>query len=156
MEAVIERTGRRVDWKSLLARRSKKVTGLVVSIGVIGQAEGGIPDRVVRFVRSLGGTGDFVYRAGDHEFALIWRGEQGPAAQRRLARISRELWDFQLGSLGDFAILFTWGGVEVEDESIEEAIALATMRMEETRRGRKALVTGKIRAASAYPAAHPS
>jgi hypothetical protein len=37
------------------------------------------------------------------------------------------------------SILFSWGGVEVRSESIDEAIASATERMEETRRGRKVL-----------------
>jgi hypothetical protein len=36
-----------------------------------------------------------------------------------------------------FSVQFSWGGVEVRSESIEEAIASATERMNETRRGRK-------------------
>jgi hypothetical protein len=156
----------KIDWKSLLARKSKKesgfqrvpeggtVSGLVVSVGVIGG--GGIPKNVLNFVRGLGGTAEAAYRLSDDEFSLVWSEERGAAAQQRLARISQELWDFQLGSLGDLAILFSWGGVEVENEPLEEALALASMRMQETRRGRMALMTREFRAASAYPAALPS
>ena len=39
--------------------------------------------------------------------------------------------------MGSLSILFSWGGVEVRSESIDEAIASATERMQETRRGRK-------------------
>jgi hypothetical protein len=42
--------------------------------------------------------------------------------------------------MGDFSILFSWGGVEVQSESIDEAIASANERMKETRRGRKLLM----------------
>ena len=47
---------------------------------------------------------------------------------------------FQLRSMGNFAILFSWGGVEVRSESIDEAIASANERMMDTRRGRKLLM----------------
>ena len=156
----------KIDWKSLLARHSKKkmgfermapggtVSGLVVSIGVIGG--GRIPDNVLNFVRGLGGTAEAAYRLSDDEFSLVWHGERGAPAQQRLARISQELWDFQLGSLGALSVLFSWGGVEVENEPVEEALALASMRMQETRRGRMALMTREFRAASAYPAVLPS
>lgn len=175
METVAER---KIDWKSLLARTSKKtseprgvedqtaierriqsgetVTGLVVSIGVQCDDVGVIADRIVNFVRTLVGDSDSAYQASNDDFVLIFPGHPGAAAQRRLAKISRELWAFQLRSLGEFAILFSWGGVDVENEPIEEAIALATMRMQETRRGRKALMSREIRAASVFPAAHPS
>jgi len=156
----------KIDWKSLLARSSKKesgfdpvpavgtLSGLVVSVGVIGG--GGIPDNVLKFVRGLGGTAEAAYRLSDDEFSLVWSEERGAPAQRRLARISQEVWDFQLGSLGGLAMLFSWGGVEVENEPVEEALAMASMRMQETRRGRKALIPGGIRAALASPVAHLS
>jgi hypothetical protein len=56
-----------------------------------------------------------------------------------LARSPNQLWDFQLRSLGSFQILFGWGGLEVRSESIEEAIASASERMQETKRSRKLL-----------------
>src|SRR5580658_246703 len=146
MEAPIARPGK-IDWKSLLARCSKRrvgnldrVSGLVVSIGVHCDRGGPVPGRIVNFLESLRESGDFAERWGEDEFLLICPEERGASVQRRLARISRELWDFQLGSLGDFEILFSWGGVEVQDEPVADAIALATMRMQETRRARKSLM----------------
>jgi hypothetical protein len=38
---------------------------------------------------------------------------------------------------GSTSILFSWGGVEVASESIDEAVASASERMNETRRNRK-------------------
>lgn len=70
---------------------------------------------------------------------MIYPQERGASAQRRLSQIAQQLWDFQLRSLGTFQILFSWGGVEVRSESIEEAIASASERMQETKRGRKLL-----------------
>lgn len=175
MEIVAER---KIDWKSLLARTSKKtpeprgvednkaierriqsgemVTGLVVSICVQCDSDGLITDRIVNLVRTLAGESDSVYRANNDEFILICPGQPGAAAHRKLAAISRELWDFQLRSLGDLAIVFSWGGAAVENEPMEEAIALATMRMQETRRARTVLMSREIRAVSASPAARPS
>jgi hypothetical protein len=163
MEGILQRPGK-IDWKSLLARTSKKdpgferivrkaetVSGLVVSVGVINPGGSPVPDTVLNFVRALGGTAGAAYRTSEDEFALIWHGERDAPAQQRLARISQELWDFQLGSLGDLAILFSWGGAEVDNEPIEEALAIASMRMHETRRGRKALMTGELRVAAARP-----
>jgi len=184
METLANRPGK-IDWKALLARCSSRgpgffdqgalprmianrevVSGLVVSIGVLCEGAGPVPARILEFLQSLAGAREVGGRSGEDEFLLICRDERGAAAQRRLARISRELWDFQLGSLGDFAILFSWGGVEAEHEPIEEALALASMRMQETRRGREALMTkawmtksgmtGEVRAASAFPAARLS
>ena len=163
MEATVHRPGK-IDWKSLLARTSRKepgfertvrkgetVSGLVVSVGVITPDGLDIPNTVLSFVRSLGGTAESAYCTAKDEFVLIWPGVQDMPAQQRLARISQELWDFQLGYLGDLAILFSWSGVEVENEPVEEALAIASMRMYETRRGRKALITGEFRVAAARP-----
>src|SRR4029077_10130267 len=89
--------------------------------------------------QSLLGPSDFAAQSGAEEFLLIFPGERGASAQRRLSQVAQQLWDFQLRSLGSYSILFSWGGVEVRSESIDEAIASATERMEETRRGRKVL-----------------
>jgi hypothetical protein len=161
MGAIVERTGK-IDWNALLARAAKKepfersigagkVTGVVVSIGVLHRDGTSIPENVLRFVRGLGDSAAATHRISEDEFALIWRGESGAAAQQRLGRISQELWDFQLGSIGDLPVVFSWGGVEVENEPMDEALASASMKMQETRRGRKALVTGKLRAGAVRP-----
>lgn len=122
-----------------LVQSHQPISGLVVSIGVNAPRTSGgkLPEAVSKLVESLIGPNDFAARSGEDEFLLIYPHEKGAAAQRKLSRIAQQLWDFQLRSLGSFQILFSWGGVEVQSESIEEAIASASERMLETRRGRK-------------------
>jgi hypothetical protein len=129
---------------SQLMQSHKPVTGLVVSIGVNAphNANGSLPEPVRGLIQSLVGPGDFAWQSSAEEFLLICPGECGASAQRRLSRIAQQLWDFQLRSLGTFSILFNWGGVEVRSESIDEAIASANERMQETRRARKFLAMG--------------
>lgn len=124
-----------------LVQSHQPVSGLVVSIGVNAsrKSDGTLPESVGELVQSLIGANDFAAQSGDDEFLLIYPREQGASAQRRLSQIARQLWDFQLRSLGSFQILFSWGGVEVRSESIDEAIASASERMQETKRGRKLL-----------------
>jgi hypothetical protein len=120
-----------------LVQTRQPISGLVVSIGV--KASGSLPQSVHKLVQSLIGPHDFAAQSSDDEFLLIYPQERGASAQRRLSQIAQQLWDFQLRSLGSFQILFSWGGVEVRSESIEEAIASASERMQETKRGRKLL-----------------
>jgi len=126
---------------SQLVQNRQPVSGLVVSIGVNakGHEDGALPHAVTDLVQSLIGPGDFACQTNAEEFLLIYPHEHEASAQRRLSRIAQQLWDFQLRSLGDFQILFSWGGVEVNSESIGDAIASANERMQETRRGRKLL-----------------
>ncbi len=126
---------------SRLVQNRHPVSGLVVSIGVNTppNAGGSLPGAVRQLVESLIGPEDFACQSSREEFLLIFPHERGASAQRRLSGIAQRLWDFQLRSLGTFSILFTWGGVEVRSESIDEAIASATERMQDTRRGRKLL-----------------
>lgn len=124
-----------------LVQSRRPVSGLVVSIGVNTprNADGAMPASVNELIQSLLGPRDFAARSADDEFLLIYPEEQGASAQRRLSQIAQQLWDFQLRSLGSFQILFSWGGVEVLGETMEEAIASASERMQETKRGRKLL-----------------
>jgi hypothetical protein len=124
-----------------LVQSHQPITGLVVSIGVnaAGKSNRKLPESVAKLVESLIGPEDFAAQSGEDEFLLIFPRERGASAQRRLTQIAEQLWDFQLRSLGSFQILFSWGGVEVRAESIEEAIASASERMQETKRGRKLL-----------------
>jgi hypothetical protein len=124
-----------------LVQSRQPITGLVVSIGVNAsrKPDGTLPESVHNLVQSLIGPHDFAAQSSDDEFLLIYPRERGASAQRRLSQIAQQLWDFQLRSLGSFQILFSWGGVEVRSESIEEAIASASERMQETKRGRKLL-----------------
>jgi hypothetical protein len=124
-----------------LVESRQPVSGLVVSIGV-SAAQGtssSLPANVRALIQSLIGPDDFAVQSGKEEFLLIYPGERGASSHRRLTQIAEQLWDFQLCSLGALSILFSWGGVEVHDESIDEAIASATERMEETRRNRRVL-----------------
>jgi hypothetical protein len=89
------------------------------------------------YVAGLLGENDFGCRTGVDEFILICSGQQGVAAQRRLSNISERLWDFQLRGLGTFTILFSWGGVDVQNEPLSDAVASATERMYQTKRSRK-------------------
>jgi len=124
-----------------LVQSRQPVTGLVVSIGVNAsrKPDRKMPESVLKLIQSLIGPNDFATQSGEDEFLLIYPRERGASAQRRLNQIAQQLWDFQLRSLGSFHILFSWGGVEVRSESIEEAIAAASERMQETKRGRKLL-----------------
>jgi hypothetical protein len=126
-----------------LVDNRQTVSGLLFSIGVSTppSAEGKIPATVGSFIRSLLGPEDFATQSGAQEFLLIYPQERGASAQRRLMETAQRLWDFQLSSAGASSILFCWGGVEVQDESIDEAIASATERMQETRRRRKRLAS---------------
>lgn len=126
---------------SRLVQTRQPVSGLVVSIGVNTprNLDGSMPEPVRNLMQSLIGPGDFACQSSSEEFLLIYPNERGASAQRRLSEIAQQLWDFQLRSLGSFSILFSWGGVEVRSESIDEAIASANERMHETRRGRKLL-----------------
>ncbi|MBZ5606038.1 MAG: hypothetical protein LAO79_27405, partial [Acidobacteriia bacterium] len=126
---------------SQLVQSRKPVSGLVVSIGVNAprNEDGSLEENVRGLIQSLIGPSDFACQSSQEEFLLIYPGERGAAAQRKLSQIAQQLWDFQLRSLGEASILFCWGGVEVRSESIDEAIASANERMQETRRGRKLL-----------------
>src|SRR6202034_2599222 len=73
-------------------------------------------------------------RTAYDEFVIVCRGEQGANSQRRLNHISERLWNYQLRGIGACSILFSWGGVEVQDQPLAEAIASATERMRETKR----------------------
>jgi hypothetical protein len=126
---------------SRLMQSRQPVSGLVVSIGVNTprNADGSMPEQVCQLMKSLLGPSDFACQSSEEEFLLMFPNERGASAQRRLSEIAQQLWDFQLRSMGTFSILFSWGGVEVHSESIDEAIASANERMHETRRGRKLL-----------------
>jgi hypothetical protein len=124
-----------------LVESRQPVSGLVVSIGASTSQSSNrsLPADVRALIQSLIGANDFAAQSGTDEFLLIYPGERGPSAQRRLSQIAEQLWDFQLRSMGSLSIQFSWGGVEVRSESIDEAIASATERMQETRRSRRVL-----------------
>jgi hypothetical protein len=124
-----------------LVESREPVSGLVVSIGTSPGQDAGrsLPANIRGLIQSLIGPNDFAAQSGKDEFLLIYPNERGASAQRRLSLIAEQLWDFQLRSMGTLSILFSWGGLEVRSESIDEAIASATERMQETRRNRRVL-----------------
>ncbi len=138
-----------------LVERRQPISGLVVSIGLAQEKDPNqesdpsapetVPASVRTLIESMIGPGDFAAQSGKEEYLLIYPGVRGAAAQRKLSEVAQQLWDFQLASMGQFSVQFSWGGVEVRSESIEEAIASATERMNETRRGRVVAMDSELR-----------
>jgi hypothetical protein len=127
--------------KDLLERR-EPVSGLVMAVGVSmpSEAQGALAERLAGLIRSLLGPGDFAVQSKPDEFLLVFPAERGAAAQRRLSQAAQRLWDFQLHALGTYSVLFSWGGLEVRNEPMDEAISAATERMLETKRNRKSSI----------------
>jgi hypothetical protein len=127
-----------------LMESRQPIGGLVVSIGVSGSQDANcsLPESVRALIQSLMGSVDFAVQSAADEFLLICPGERGTSVHRRLTHIAEQLWDFQLRSTGGLSILLSWGAVEVYGEPMDEAIASATERMQETRRNRRVLSMG--------------
>jgi len=117
----------------------QRFTGLVVSVG-INDADSsmwhshGLMQSVGAFLVGLLKAKDYCCRTSYDEFLLVCPGEQGAQSQRRLNHISERLWDYQLRGIGARSILFSWGGVQVQNQPLAEALASATERMRETKR----------------------
>jgi len=79
---------------------------------------------------------DFAGRSQEDEYVLLFPGDIGDEGQRRLFHLSERLWDFQLRSLGGLALMLSWGGLEVNNMPVPEAVTAARDRLEESRRGR--------------------
>jgi hypothetical protein len=114
-------------------------SGLVVSIG-INDADSsmwhsqGLIQSVGSYIAGMLREKDFACRTAYDEFIWVCCGEQGAQAQRRLNHISERLWDYQLRGIGARSILFSWGGVQVQDQPLAEAVASAVDRMRQTKR----------------------
>jgi hypothetical protein len=114
-------------------------SGLVVSIGVNESDSSmwhrqGLMQSVGTYIAGLLREKEFSCRTAYDEFVVVCCGEQGAQSQRRLNHISERLWDYQLRGIGTCSILFSWGGVEVQDQPLAEAVASAVDRMRETKR----------------------
>lgn len=128
-----------------LTQDRKLFTGLVISIAlneiaanqghVGGNRNEDLMQAIEGFITELLREDDFGCRLNDDEFVLICPGSYGAEAQRRLRQVSERLWDFQLRTLGKISILFSIGGMDVQRESLADAIAFARDRMGQTRRG---------------------
>jgi hypothetical protein len=114
-------------------------SGLVVSVGI---NEGdssmwhtrGLMQSVGNYIAGLLRENEFSCRTAYDEFIVVCCGEEGAESQRRLNHISERLWDYQLRGIGTCSILFSWGGVEVQDQPLAEAVASAVERMRQTKR----------------------
>jgi len=53
------------------------------------------------------------------------------------------LWNFQLRGQGSCSVLFSWGGINAQNEPLSEAIASAIERMQQTKRNRVVLFRRK-------------
>jgi hypothetical protein len=114
-------------------------TGLVVSIGINDTDSSmwhsrGLMQSVGNYIVTLLRENDLCCRTSYDEFVMVCVCEQGPYAQRRLNHISERLWDYQLRGIGACSILFSWGGVQIQDQPLAEGIASATERMREIKR----------------------
>ncbi len=122
-----------------MLEREESFTGLVISIG-INEIDSsmwhsqGLMNSVGNHIAGLLRENEFSCRTAFDEFVMVCRGEQGAQSQRRLNYISECLWDYQLRGIGACSILFSWGGVQVQDRPLAEAIDSATERMRETKR----------------------
>ena len=116
-------------------------SGLVVSIGVNESDSSmwhslGLMQSVAGCIVGLLREKDFACRTDYDEFVMACPGEHGAQSQRRLNQISERLWDYQLRGIGTCSILFSWGGVEVRDQPLAEAVESAVDRMRQTKRTR--------------------
>jgi hypothetical protein len=123
-----------------LLKSEAPFTGLVVSISINDSDSSmwhgrGLMQSVSNYIAGLLRENELACRTSYDEFVIVCRGEEGAQSQRRLNHISERLWDYQLRGIGSCSILFSWGGVQVQDRPLAEAIASATERMRETKRG---------------------
>ena len=120
------------------ASEGKTFNGLVVSIGVTSYDRENV-GIVHGFLGSLMDATDFACWSDNEQFLLVCSDLSGDAAQRRLARITEKLWDFQLRSMGSLDIQFAWGGKEGRGgaERLNDVVASAIEQMCETRDARR-------------------
>ena len=126
--------------------------GLAIVISVVDyvrlMAEQGKPaaeqlmGSISRLVMSLAREQDFACRIAEDEFILLYLGETGAAAKRRIQQVSERLWDFQLRSLGSVSVIFSWGASESTQEPVVQAVEYAREQMLESRRNRRTLASG--------------
>jgi GGDEF domain-containing protein len=104
---------------------------------------------IADYVSTLLRDRDFGCRIAEDEFVLVCPGELGADAQRRLSQISERLFDYQLRCIGSFSILFSSGGVDVDQEPLADAVSGAVERMSQTRRSRKTVTLESSRRSAA-------
>jgi hypothetical protein len=118
-------------------------TGLVILVGIAKSRTPRVEHPAQPFIEELLGPVDFACRNGDNEFLIVCPGLRGAEAQRRLNEISERLWNFQLRGQGSFSVLFSWGGIGVENQPLSAAVDSAIERMQQTKRSRVLLFRRK-------------
>jgi hypothetical protein len=113
-----------------------RFTGLVVLVGIANSRTPTREHPAQPFIEGILCPADFACRYGKEEFLIICPELRGAEAQGRLNEISERLWNFQLRGQGSFSVLFSWGGIGVENDPLSDAIASATGRMQQTKRSR--------------------
>jgi hypothetical protein len=126
-----------------LLESDRPFTGLVVLVGIANSRAARVEHPAQPFIEDLLGPADFACRNSDDEFLIVCPGLREVEAQRRLNEISERLWNFQLRGQGSFSVLFSWGGIGVENEPLSAAIASANGRMQQTKRSRVLLFRRK-------------
>jgi hypothetical protein len=123
-------------------------TGVTVSICInedeSGRRSEGQLEWVCAYIAGLLSEHEFACRTDKEEFLIVCPGAQGAEAQRRLNDVSERLWDFQLRGIGTYAIRFSWGGVEVQNQPLADAIDSATERMRLTKRIRNPIYLNSV------------
>jgi hypothetical protein len=120
-------------------QRSTSFTGTAVSIG-INDADGsmwhstGLVRSVANHIAGLLGEHEFACRTAYDEFLIVCPEGQGAGLPSRLQQISERLWDYQLNGSRARSILFNWGGVQIQNQPLADAITSATDRMRQTKR----------------------
>jgi hypothetical protein len=141
-----------------LLKEQAKMEGLVLLVGVNNYeklkagreaARQAAAESVAGLMRTVVGAKGFAAPRGEAEYVIVFPGETGAEAYRRVRQVTERLWDYQLRSLAQDAVTFTsfsWGTAEVISESLSDAIAAAAEQMNETRRMRSShLAAGGMR-----------
>ena len=126
-----------------LIETGKSVSGVVIYAGLNDYAkltEGKTKPQIdellhpaTKLITSIVRDKDFAARVSEDTWLMVFCGELGNVAQRRIDAVSEKFWDFQLRNLGQMALTFSTGAVQVEKESLADAVAAAKERMEQLR-----------------------
>ncbi len=131
-----------------LLESKKSVTGVIIYAGIndyakatADKSKAQVDEMVQQAVKLISGIvreKDFAARVEDDKWVMIFPGELGNAAQRRIDSVAEKFWDYQLRNLGQNLLTFSTGAVQVEREPLNEALANAQERMDQLRnKGRK-------------------
>jgi GGDEF domain-containing protein len=119
----------------------KRFTGVVLSIGVTDNDGSPCADQdmlrsIATFIASLLRDNEFACPRDNEEFFILCPDPRGAEAHMRLTALSEQLWEYQLRNAHHFSLVLTWGSAEARNESLAEAVAEASARMQESRRTR--------------------